>query len=129
MLNDPLANVLSKILNCERIGKREVIINPVSKMIRDVLNIFNKNNYVGDIDELTSSRGGVGKLHLLGAINKCGVIKPRFSVSLEDFEKFEKRFLPALGVGIIIISTNKGLMTFEEAKKKKLGGRLVAYCY
>ena len=129
MLNDPLANVLSKILNYELTGKKEVNIHPLSRLIDGVLKIFKENGYVGDIDVITKGRGGVGVLHLLGAINKCGVIKPRFSVTLEDFEKFEKRYLPAVGVGILIVSTNKGLMTHEKAKNDKIGGRLVAYCY
>ncbi len=129
MLNDPLANVLSKVLNYGEKGKKEVIIHPLSKLIKGILKIFQNKGYVGDVDVITAARGGVGKLHLLGAINKCGVIKPRFSVSLDEFEKFEKRYLPAINVGFIIISTSKGLMTLDEAKKKKIGGRLIAYCY
>lgn len=129
MLNDPLANVLSKALNYELTGKKEVLINPLSKLIKGVLKIFKEHGYIGDVEIITDSRGCVGKLNLLGAINKCGVIKPRFSVSLENFEKFEKRYLPAVGVGILIVSTNKGLMTHEEAKKNHIGGRLIAYCY
>jgi small subunit ribosomal protein S8 len=48
---------------------------------------------------------------------------------LHEFDKFEKRYLPARGFGIIIVSTNKGIMTLEEAKEKRIGGRLLAYCY
>ncbi|HDD70828.1 MAG TPA: 30S ribosomal protein S8 [Candidatus Woesearchaeota archaeon] len=129
MLNDPLANVLSKVLNYELIGKKEVLIHPFSKLAGGVLRLFKDKGYVGDVDLITEARGGVGKLHLLGAINKCGVIKPRFNVGLADFEKFEKRYLPAVGVGILIVSTNEGLMTHYDAKKKKIGGRLIAYCY
>lgn len=129
MLNDPLANVLSKILNYELIRRKEVLIHPFSKEIKEILKIFNEKQYVGSTEEITKGRGGVAKLYLLGAINKCGVIKPRFSVTLQEFVKFEKRYLPAVGVGILIISTNKGLMTHDEAKKNKIGGRLIAYCY
>ncbi len=129
MLNDPLANVLSKTLNYEGKGKKEVIIHPFTKLVKGILNIFQTKGYVGAAVEVAAARGGIGKLNLIGAINKCGVIKPRFSVTLADFEKFEKRYLPAIGVGILIISTSKGLMTHEEAKKKKIGGRLIAYCY
>jgi small subunit ribosomal protein S8 len=48
---------------------------------------------------------------------------------MDEYEKFEKRFLPAKGVGVLIVSTIKGIMTHEEAKGKTLGGRLIAYCY
>ncbi|HEX32856.1 MAG TPA: 30S ribosomal protein S8, partial [Candidatus Aenigmarchaeota archaeon] len=60
---------------------------------------------------------------------KCGAIKPRFSFSVEDIEKFEKRYLPSKDFGIIVVSTNKGIMTHLEAKQKNLGGILLAYVY
>lgn len=129
MNNDPLANALSAALNYELAGKKEIVINPTSKLILDVLKIFNAHQFVGQFDEITGARGGFIKLHLLGNINKCGVIKPRFSVGWQDFDKFEKRYLPAKGLGIIIISTNQGLMTLDEAREKKIGGKLIAYCY
>ena len=58
-----------------------------------------------------------------------GAIKPRFAVKATEYEKFEKRYLPAKGFGILIVSTVKGLMTHYEAKQQGLGGRLIAYCY
>ena len=129
MNNDQLANALSAILNHEKAGKKEIVINPTSKVMFHVLNILNAHQYLGMYDQITEARGGFIKLHLLGSINKCGVIKPRFSVGWKDFAKFEKRYLPAKGMGIIIISTPKGLMTLDEAKEKQIGGKLIAYCY
>ena len=129
MNNDQLANALSAILNHEKAGKKEIVINPTSKVMLNVLNILNANQYIGTYDQITEARGGFIKLHLLGSINKCGVIKPRFSVGWKDFAKFEKRYIPAKGMGIIIISTPQGLMTLEEAKEKRIGGKLIAYCY
>jgi len=128
-LNDPLANVLSKILNNERVSKKEIDIFPTSKLVKKVLDIMNSNNYVGKYSLTKENRGDILKLELIGKINQCGVIKPRFSVKKEGYEKFEKRFLPARGFGILIVSTTKGIMTNEEAKKKNLGGKLLVYVY
>ena len=128
-LNDPLANALSKILNNERVSKKEIDIFPTSKLVKKVLDIMNSNNYVGKYSLTKENRGDILKLELIGKINKCGVIKPRFSIKKEGYEKFEKRFLPAQGFGIIIVSTTKGIMTNEEAKKKNLGGKLLVYVY
>jgi len=129
MLNDPLANVMSSIVTYEKIGKKELVIHPLSKVIRKVLSILQDYHYVGELEDLSTGRGGFAKLNLLGSINKCGVIKPRFSVKNQDFQKFEKRYLPANGVGVLIISTSQGLMTHEQARQKGLGGKLIAYCY
>lgn len=129
MLNDPLANVLSYINNHEKLGRKEITVGNNSKFIRTVLSILNENNYLGDYKELEDGKGKLLVINLIGAINKVGVIKPRFNVKKDDYEKFEKRYLPAKDFGVMIVSTSKGLMTHVQAKEKGLGGRLVCYCY
>jgi len=128
-LNDTLANALSMILNAEKIGKKEVTIRPVSKVIKKVLEIMNENMYVGTFEENVDTKGNSLVLNIIHKVNSCGAIKPRYAIKSEEIEKWEKRYLPAKDFGIIIISTPKGIMTHLEAKKKNLGGRLISYCY
>jgi|SRR3989344_65757 len=128
-LNDPLSNVMSQILNCERKGKKECLIMPSSKLILKTLNILKENNYLGDAEKISNSKGGILKVNLLGNINKCGVIKPRFSFTKYNYEMFEKRYLPAKGFGLFIVTTSKGVMTHKEALEKNLGGKFIIYCY
>lgn len=129
MLNDPLANTMSKIANAEKNAKKEIIVTPVSKTIKKILEIMQENKYLGSFTEVEDTKGNLLKLNLLGSINKCGAIKPRYSVKKEDYEKFEKRYLPAKDFGILLVSTSKGVMTHLQAKKAGIGGRLMAYCY
>ena len=129
MLNDPLAAALTKILNAEKVGKREVVIKPASKMIKRTLALMNEHKFIGEFEEVDDGKGGLLKVNLLGSINKCGVIKPRFSTKRNGFEKWEKRYLPANDFGIILVSTPKGVITHNEAKKEGTGGKLLAYCY
>ena len=129
MLNDPLATMLSNILNAEKVGKQNCDTKPSSKILKKVLELFNKNDYVGSYEEINDNRGGILKINLIGNVNNCGVIKPRFSVKKDEFEKFEKRFLPAEDFGLLIVSTPKGIMTHYEAKEKKLGGKLICFVY
>ena len=128
-MSDPLANALSLILNDEKIGRNVSSIKPYSKIIKKVLEVMNNNHYIGDFEEIEDGRGNMLKLNLLGNINKCGVIKPRYSVKKDQYEKFEKRYLLAKGMGILIISTPLGIISHDEAKKKGIGGKLLAYCY
>ena len=128
-LNDPLSNAMSKILNAEKVGKKECLIKPVSSIIKKSLDILNEEGYIGKYEEIDDGRGNYLKLNLLGNINKCGSIKPRFAVTILSYEKFEKRYLPAKEFGLLIVSTPKGLMTHNQAKEKKMGGRIIAYCY
>lgn len=128
-LNDPLASALSRILNNEKIGKEICLVKPVSKIIKKVLEVMKDNGYIGEFTEVDDGKGKILQVNLLGNINKCGVVKPRFSVRKQDYEKFEKRYMPAKDVGIMIISTPHGILTHLEAKKKNTGGKLLAYCY
>ncbi len=128
-LNDPLANSLSHIFNCEKEGKKECIVRNASGVIKRVLKLLQELNYIGEFEEIKSSRETVLKVSLIGAINQCGAIKPRFPVKKEDFEKYEKRYLPAKNFGVLIVSTSHGLMTHTQAIDQQRGGRLIAYCY
>jgi len=128
-LNDPLAKVLSNILNAETKGKKICFSKPVSKVITQVLDILKSKKYIGSYKIIEDKKGEIIEINLIGKINKCGVIKPRYPVKKDGFEKFEKRYLPAKGFGVIIVSTHKGIMPIEETQEQKIGGRLIAYCY
>jgi len=119
--------MLNDLVNCKRAGKKETVIIPVSKLMIEVLKILKTNSFVEDFkiekDKFDKAIIKIGKL------NKCGAIKPRFFVKTKNFDKYVKRFLPARNIGILIVSTNKGIMTHREAIEKGIGGCLLAYCY
>jgi small subunit ribosomal protein S8 len=48
---------------------------------------------------------------------------------LKDFETWEKRYLPAREIGLLILSTPKGVMDHKRAKEMHVGGKLLAYVY
>ncbi len=127
--NDTLASALSAIHNAEKVGKMTCKIKPGSKTIKKVLTLMRENHYIGSYEEVPDSKGGHLLVNLIGKVNKCAAIKPRFPVSMENYEKFEKRFLPAKDFGILIVSTNKGMVAHSVAKENKSGGKLIAYCY
>ncbi|MFH0862290.1 MAG: 30S ribosomal protein S8 [Candidatus Altiarchaeota archaeon] len=129
MRHDPLNDAISVIKNAERTGKSECLLHPKSKLLMNVLQIFQDNGYVGELEVADNRRGGNVRVRLVRQINDCGVIKPRFPVKNSEFDKWEKRYLPSQGFGLIVVSTPKGIMGHEEAKSKGLGGRLLAYAY
>lgn len=128
-MNDTTAAALSKVMNAERIGKNDVLIKPHSKILRNVLDLMKENKYIGAYEVIADGKGGYLKVNLIGGINKCGVIKPRFAVKIQNMEKYEKRYLLAKDFGIIMMSTTKGVISHKQAKKENVGGRLLAYCY
>jgi small subunit ribosomal protein S8 len=128
-LNNPLANVLSSINNGEKVAHKTVELKNNSKVIRTVLDILKSQEYVADYNIVEDGRGGRLQVLLAGTINKIGVVTPNFSVKYTDYQKWEKRYLPAKDFGILVVSTSQGMMTHKKAQDLGIGGRLIAYCY
>jgi small subunit ribosomal protein S8 len=128
-LLDPLADAMSSIYNSELVGKPEIIVAPASSLIERVLRVMQAKGYIGEFETIDDGKAGRIRIQLMGRTNRCGVIKPRFPVKRDGFEDYEKKFLPAYNYGILIVTTPQGVMTHEEAKKRGIGGRLLAYVY
>ena len=123
---DPLNDALTKIFNAEQAGKYNVDLAPASKLLGSVLEIMQTSGYVGEIEKNDDGRGGKYIVQLRGAINQCGVVKPRHSVRRQEFDKWEGRYLPAQDFGLLILTTNSGVMHHKEAKENRIGGKLLA---
>lgn len=129
MLNDPLANALSLMKNAELKGKGVCDIQPSSKLIGGVLTLLKDKGYISEFEYIDDGKAGVFQVKLLGNINNCGVIKPRYPVKREELEKWESRYLPARDFGLLILTTTEGIVSHAEAKKNGIGGKLLAYVY
>jgi small subunit ribosomal protein S8 len=126
---DTLSNGLTTVINNEMRNKRECIISPSSKLLGRVLRIMQLNGYIGEFEFIDDGRSGKFKVQLLGRINKCGAIRPRFTVGVNEIEGWEKKFLPSRDVGILVISTSRGVLSHKEANEKNIGGTLLAFVY
>ena len=98
MLQDTLADVLSTIKNAEKVGKRECVTKS-SNLIKAVLKIMQDHDYIGAFEFIDDGKGGKIKIDLKGKVVDTNVIKPRFSATVDEFEKYEKRYLPAKNFG------------------------------
>jgi small subunit ribosomal protein S8 len=128
-LLDPLANALTTIVESEKRRLRECLVWPASKLMGQVLRVMQKNGYIGEFEFIDDGRSGKFKIQLLGRINKCGVVKPRYPVKLDELEFWEKRYLPSRDLGTLVLTTSRGVVSNKEAKEKRSSGRLLAYIY
>ena len=124
-----LSNLFASLQNAEMRNSKECVVIPASKLASEVLKVLQKRNYVGEFEHIDDGVGGKLRIQLLGRINKCSVISPRFPVKSLKLVDWEHRYLPAVGVGTLILSTPQGVMSHVEAQEKKIGGRLVGYVY
>lgn len=124
-----LSDVLSKIRNAEEAGKREVVIRPLSKVVKRILEILGELDYAKEVEINDNKKGGEAIITLRGKINDIGEISPNFPVKVQDLRKFEKRYLPAHGFGVLILTSPEGIITNEKAQEMNTGGKLLAYVY
>jgi small subunit ribosomal protein S8 len=129
VLVDPIADAFVHIKNSDLASKRECFFKPASKLLGEILKVLQKQGYISTFEYIDDGRSGLFRIELTGKINNCRAIKPRYAVRKNEFEKYEKRYLPAKDVGILIVSTVNGVIVHRDAKKSGLGGRLLAFVY
>lgn len=115
--------------NAEAAGKTECVIRPASKLIGRVLKVMQEHEYIRSFELIEDGRGNVYRVALVGSINTCGVIKPRFAVKRTELERWEARYLPAQDFGVLILTTTEGVISQTKAKQIGVGGKLIAYVY
>merc|ERR1712231_36456 len=117
------------MVNAEKTGKRQVILHPVSKVLVKILKLMQSKGYISEFTVIDDARGGKIVVDLNGRLNKCGVISPRFDLKLKNFEKFVYAILPSRQFGYVILTTNKGIMDHNEARKNHIGGKVLGFFY
>ena len=127
--NDPFADALSGLNNAESVGHLKHTIQPASNQIGNVLDVLLDRGYIAGYEFVEDGKAGKYEVELQGAINKCGAIKPRYSVTAGEFERWEKRFLPARDFGALVLTTSEGIMSHYEARDAGIGGQVIAYVY
>src|SRR3989344_1672737 len=106
--NDTVADALTNMKNHENASRKECVLRPASKLLKEVLRVMQEKGYIGTFELIDDGQEGLFRVQLLGKINECRAIKPRFAVRKDDFEKFEKKDLQTFDVGYILVSTPKG---------------------
>jgi len=126
MSQDIVSDALNMIRNAVKARKETLEINRISGLLIEVFKIMKQKGAIKRYK--IDSKKKTAEVDI-GKIFECRAIKPRFTVKKDQIEKYRRRFLPARDIGTIIISTNKGLITHEEAMEQGVGGSLIAYFY
>ena len=128
-LVDPLADALINLKNRDMASKKQAVIRPATKLMGEILRVMKEAGYVDTFKFVEDGRQGLYEVVLGGRINNCRAIKPRYAVKKDEFEKYEKRYLPSRDIGILVVSTSQGVLDHQKAKEQGIGGRLLAYIY
>ena len=124
-----LANLFTTLFNTEDRRKSNCIVVPTSKLALEVLKTLKNEGYIEEFEHINDNLGGKFKIQLSAKITKCGTITPRFKVKKDEYNIWEQQFLPAYNRGILLVTTNQGVMSHNEAANKGIGGFLIGYVY
>jgi len=72
------------------------------------------SGYIGEFEVIDDHRSGKVVIELIGRINKCGVISPRFDLQIGQIEQWTSNLLPSRQFGYIVMTTSLGIMDHEE---------------
>ena len=127
-MTDPIADMLTRIRNACGSKHRRVDM-PVSKVKREIARILKENNYIQDYQTLATDEGRQILRVRLKYAGGQSVIRQLQRVSTPGLRKYVGATeIPRVrnGLGMAIVSTNKGLMSDREARQARTGGELVA---
>ena len=124
---DPIADMLTRIRNANRVGRRLVVV-PKSKICTGIAQVLKDEGYIEDYDVIDDARQGQIRVKLKYSMSGDKVIH-----ALDRASKPGRRIyrgvqdLPRIlnGMGIAVVSTSKGVMSDRKARENNVGGELL----
>ena len=132
-MSDPIADMLTRIRNANT-AKHDTVDIPSSKMKESIAEILKKEGYIKDY-EIVKDEKGFSTIHVTmkyGKDKNEKIISGLKRLSKPGLRVYaNKDELPKVlgGLGIAIISTNKGVVTDKEARKLNVGGEVLAFVW
>jgi len=123
MVSDTIGDALIRIKNGYRVGK-ESVIQPYSKLVIKIMKLLQKEGYIDSVEE--KNHEVVVSLKYINRQPALTDLKRISKPSLRVYKGVGELPRVLNGLGIAIISTPKGIMTDKEARKKHLGGEVMA---
>ena len=126
-LNDPIADMLTRIRNASRVKKDEVMIK-ASKICEGIANVLKHEGYIVDYDRIDDNKQGLIRIKL--KYNEVGIpiiseIKRSSKPGCRIYLPVDKLPRVMAGMGISIISTSKGVMSDKGCREANVGGEIL----
>jgi small subunit ribosomal protein S8 len=130
-MNDPIADFLTRIRNAQTAGHRKVDV-PASKLKRAMAKILVDKGYIAKYIDIQDGKQGVIRMFLKYDSYGLPVIRNINRYSKPGLRKYSGASdVPRSqnGLGVVILSTSKGVMTDKEARKLNVGGEVLCTVY
>jgi small subunit ribosomal protein S8 len=130
-MTDPIADMLARLRNAGTARKAELTL-PYSKLKSEVARILQKEGYITSY-ELETPEGGKPQIRIKSKfVNKTSAITGLKRVSRPGLRRYVgANEIPRVlgGLGVAILSTSSGVLSGHEARKKNIGGEVLAYIW
>jgi small subunit ribosomal protein S8 len=126
-IQDPIADMLTRIRNANRVGRRLVLI-PKSKICTGIAQVLKEEGYIEAFDVVDDARQGQIRVKLKYSLSGDKVIHEIDRQSKPGCRVYRKvEDLPQVlnGMGIAVVSTSKGVMSDRKARENRVGGELL----
>ena len=130
-ISDPIADMLTRVRNASRARHTEVVV-PASRTKREIARILKEEGFIADVREERSGPAQLLRIELKYVDGKVPVVSGLKRISKPGLRVYaQKTDIPRVlgGLGIVIVSTSKGIMTGAQAKQAALGGEILAYVW
>jgi len=129
-ISDPIADMLTRIRNAIMAGHESVLV-PTSKLKLSIVKVLKEEGFIDRYEVLKGKPQPMIRIHLKYTSDQPAILglervsKPSLRVYVE------RREIPRVygGLGIAILSTSKGIMTGQEAWRRRLGGEILCYVW
>ncbi|MBN1586889.1 MAG: 30S ribosomal protein S8 [Candidatus Omnitrophica bacterium] len=130
-ITDPIADMLTVVRNAIQAKKAQTVVRN-SKMAREILGILKAEGMIKDFRVLETDVQGAIRVYLRytpGGKPVLTGLQRASKPGLRVYRGCDKLPKVLSGLGTSIISTSKGVMTSQEARKQKLGGEVLCYAW
>ena len=130
-VSDPIADMLTRVRNASRARHTEVIV-PASRTKREIARILKEEGFIAEVSEEREGPSQLLRLELKYVDGKVPVVSGLKRISKPGLRVYARKTdIPRVlgGLGVVIVSTSKGIMTGTQARQAELGGEILAYVW
>jgi len=130
-VSDPIADMLTRVRNASRARHAEVIV-PASRTKREIARILKEEGFIAEVSEERDGPAQLLRLQLKYVDGKVPVVSGLKRISKPGLRVYARKTdIPRVlgGLGVVIVSTSKGIMTGSQAKQAELGGEILAFVW
>jgi small subunit ribosomal protein S8 len=131
MITDPISDMFARIRNAN-VKLHEKVDIPSSKMKMEIAKILKEEGYIASYKITDDKKQGILRIYLKYTASGKPVlegIKRVSKSSLRIYKGYEDIPKTVGGLGVTLVSTSKGLMTDNQARKEKVGGEIIGYVW